>query len=274
MHVSPASAASAAPSASSASSASPVSPLSLVAGNLRRAGFPHGFSTRLGGVSRGAFASLNFGAGDAPGNVAENVQRFATAATFDPRALRQVTQVHGTKAVNANLMNDGANAREEADALFLAPGGASHARAVGVRVADCVPVLVATEDRGEIAAIHAGWRGIAAGIVGAALGKLEGKKLVAAIGPCIGPCCFDVGAEVVPRLLAAASNDEAIVARREGEKAYLDLRRAVRRQLESAGVTDIEDVPGCTKCDPERFFSYRRDGAESGRHLAVIALRA
>jgi len=113
--------------------------------------------------------------------------------------------------------------------------------------------------------------------------RLAGRELVAAIGPCIGPCCFEVGAEVVPQILAAAGNDEGIVQAREpgepgelGEpkKAYLDLRRAVRRQLESAGVRDIEDVPGCTKCDPIRFFSYRRDGAQSGRHLAVIALRS
>jgi YfiH family protein len=247
--------------------------LSLSAENLRRAGFSHGFSTRVGGVSEGAFASLSFGAGDEAERVAENVRRFATAVGFDPRALRQVTQVHGARAVDANTMKDEQTAREEGDALFLAPGGASHARAVGVRVADCVPVLVATRDRGEIAAIHAGWRGIAGGVVAAAMARLEGREKVAAIGPCIGPCCFEVGAEVVPRVLAAAGDDGAIVARRDGTKAYLDLRLAVRRQLESAGALDIEDVPGCTRCEKERFFSYRRDGERSGRHLAVIGLR-
>ncbi len=224
-------------------------------------------------MSEGAFASLNFGSGDAPERVAENVRRFAEAASFDARSLRQVNQVHGARVVNADESPDAFDAREEADALFLAPGGTSHAHAVGVRVADCVPILVATTDRGEIAAIHAGWRGVAAGVVGAAMGRLAGRERVAAIGPCIGPCCFEVGAEVVPQVLAAADGDEAIVARREGGKAYLDLRRAVRRQLERAGAGDIEDVPGCTKCDSERFFSFRRDGARSGRHLAVIALR-
>jgi YfiH family protein len=257
------------------------SPLALFARNLQEAGFSHGFSTRLGGVSEGAFASLNFGAGDEPGRVGENVRRFAAAASFEPGSLRQVTQVHGARVVNADLMPDDPNAREEADALFLAPGGASRARAVGVRIADCVPVLVATKDRGEIAAIHAGWRGVAAGVVGAALARLKGSELVAAIGPCIGSCCFEVGEEVVPQILAAAGDDGAIVARRqpgEGEgdksdKAYVDLRHAVRRQLASAGVTDVLDVPGCTRCEPERFFSFRRDGKLSGRHLAVIALR-
>ncbi len=249
----------------------------LVAANLERAGFPHGFSTRLGGVSEGAFASLNFGAGDERAHVAENVRRFAEAVGFDAEALRQVDQVHGARVVDAALLaGDGVasppSRREEADALVLAPAAANGARAVGVRVADCVPVLVATRDRGEVAAIHAGWRGVAGGVVAAALAALEGKDRVAAIGPCIGPCCFEVGAEVGPKVVAAAGGDAGIVARREGEKAYLDLRRAVRRQLEAGGVTDIEDVPGCTKCDRARFFSYRRDGAQSGRHLAVIAL--
>lgn len=224
-------------------------------------------------MSEGAFASLNFGAGDERGHIEENVRRFAEAASFEPRSLRQVTQVHGARVVNADRMTDDPNAREEADALFLAPGGASQARAVGVRIADCVPVLVATTDRGEIAAIHAGWRGVAAGVVGAALAHLKGRAIVAAIGPCIGPCCFEVGDEVVPQVLAASGNDCAIVARRQGDKAYLDLRRAVRRQLESAGAADVLDVPGCTRCEKERFFSFRRDGRESGRHLAVIALR-
>jgi YfiH family protein len=247
-------------------------PLALFAGNLARAGFPHGFSTRAGGVSREPFASLNFGAGDEPAHVAENVRRFARAARFEAEGLRQVTQVHGARVVNAGAMEDSPSARAEADALFLAPGGPSHARAVGIRVADCVPILVASKDRGEVAAIHAGWRGVAARVIEAALAELKGKDLVAAVGPCIGPCCFEVGAEGVPQILASAGGEPAIVARREGEKAYLDLRRAVRRQLERGGVADVEDVPGCTRCDGERFFSFRRDGQRSGRHLAAIAL--
>jgi YfiH family protein len=249
---------------------------SLVATNLRAAGFPHGFSTRAGGVSEGAFATLNFGAGDEPERVAENVRRFAQAVGFDAGALRQVNQVHGARVVDAAIVAADPAAREEADALVLAPATGGEATAVGIRVADCVPVLVASRDAGEIGAIHAGWRGVALNVVGAAVARLRGKDLVAAIGPCIGPCCFEVGAEVTPQVLAAARGDEGIVARRGGEKAFLDLRRAVRRQLEASGVSDIEDVPprdSCTRCDAERFFSYRRDGAASGRHLAAIALR-
>jgi YfiH family protein len=257
-----------------AADAAPPPPARLfaAASNLARAGFSHGFSLRAGGVSAAPFASLHFGAGDDPANVAENVRRFAAAVGFEPAALRQVTQVHGARVVDAAAMPDDPAAREEADALTLAPGGRSRARAVGVRVADCVPVLVAATDTGEIAAIHAGWRGVAANVIGEAVGRLKGKALVAAVGPCIGPCCFEVGPEVVPPLLAATGGDVRIVARREGEKAYVDLRAAVRRQLERAGASDVEDVPGCTSCDAGRFFSYRRDGQRSGRHLAVIAL--
>jgi YfiH family protein len=250
------------------------STLALAASNLAHAGFRHGFSTRAGGASDGPFATLNFGAGDDAARVAENLRRFGAAVGFDPQTLRQVTQVHGARVVDAHAMPDEPAAREEADALTVAPSGRSHARAVGIRVADCVPVLVAARDTGEVAAVHAGWRGVAANIVGSALARLKGRDLVAAIGPCIGPCCFEVGLEVVPQVLGAAENDGAIVVRRTDDKAFLDLRRAVRRQLEVAGARDVEDVPGCTSCDAARFFSYRRDGQRSGRHLAVIALRA
>jgi YfiH family protein len=249
------------------------SPLALFATNLRVAGFPHGFSTRAGGVSAGALATLNFGAGDEPANLAENLRRFAEEAGFLAYTLRQVNQVHGSRVVDAAALPSDSSPREEADALVLAPGGSGSAKAVGVRVADCVPILVATRDRGEVAAIHAGWRGVAANVVAEAIARLEGKDVVAAIGPCIGSCCFEVGSEVVEQLLAATGGEKTIVARRDGEKAYVDLRLAARIQLRNAGASDVEDVPGCTRCDAERFFSYRRDGASSGRHLAAIALR-
>jgi YfiH family protein len=173
-----------------------------------------------------------------------------------------------------------AEERQEADALVLgAPPldeGARGAEAVGVRVADCVPILVGARGTGAVAAIHAGWRGVVAGVIDAALARLgepsETGERVAAIGPCIGPGCFEVGAEVAESI-AAACGDPGVIARRVGEKAFVDLRRAVRAQLVRAGVTDVEDVPGCTRCEAARFFSYRRDGERSGRHLAAIARR-
>ncbi|HEY8040051.1 MAG TPA: polyphenol oxidase family protein [Polyangiaceae bacterium] len=168
----------------------------------------------------------------------------------------QVKQVHGARAL---LAPDAKG--QEADALVARRGGG----AVGVRVADCVPVLVADVASGDVAAIHAGWRGVVAGVVRAGVELLGGRELVAAIGPCIGPCCFEVGREVADRL--------GFVVREQGDRAYVDLRAAVRAQLRALGVADdrIEDVAGCTKHEPARFHSFRRDGANSGRMLAAIA---
>jgi copper oxidase (laccase) domain-containing protein len=133
-------------------------------------------------------------------------------------------------------------------------------------------VLLAALDTGAVAAVHAGWRGVVAGVVERALERLASGQVVAAIGPCIGACCFEVGADVGAQI-AGACGEAEVVARRVGAKAYVDLRRAVAAQLAKAGVRDIEQVAGCTRCDAARFHSFRRDGAESGRHLAVIALR-
>jgi YfiH family protein len=178
------------------------------------------------------------------------------AALGAPRtsAIVQVRQVHGSVAVEAR-----AGVPAEADAIVARAGG----EAVGVRVADCVPILVGDEESGDVAAIHAGWRGVASGVIGAGVRLLGGRKLVAAIGPCIGPCCFEVGTEVVERV--------GFVARTSGDKAFIDLRAAVRAQLRALGVADdrIEDVAGCTKHEV-RFHSFRRDGKESGRMLACI----
>jgi YfiH family protein len=176
----------------------------------------------------------------------------------------QVKQVHGARAVAADDLP-----LAEADAI-VARGG-RHV-AVGVRVADCVPLLVGDEDSGDVAAIHAGWRGIVAGVVRAGVELLGGRNLVAAIGPCIGPCCFEVGLDVAEEIARASDAEHGALSQRGG-KAYADLRSAVRAQLRALGVADdrIEDVPGCTKHDAVRFHSFRRDGRESGRMLSAIA---
>ncbi len=170
----------------------------------------------------------------------------------------QVKQVHGARAVLAAEA-----AGQEGDALVARAADG----AVGVRVADCVPVLVADPASGGVAAIHAGWRGVVGGVLGEGVRLLGGRELVAAIGPCIGACCFEVGREVGEKL--------GFVVREEGDKAYVDLRAAVRSQLRALGLADacIEDVAGCTKHEGERFHSFRRDGAHSGRMLASIAPR-
>ena len=181
--------------------------------------------------------------------------------------ITQVVQVHGARVVHAHEA-----AGQEADAIVA--GTRSSPVAVGVRVADCVPVLLADEASGAVAAIHAGWRGVAAGVVRAAGAELQGGSLLAAIGPCIGACCFEVGQDVAAEI-ARASHGAEVVRVRAGDKAFVDLRAAVRAQLRALGVDDarIEDVPGCTRHEP-RFHSYRRDGNASGRMLAAIAGRS
>jgi polyphenol oxidase len=179
----------------------------------------------------------------------------------------QVKQVHGGRIVEA-----GVPPATEADAIF-ARANATNAIAVGVRVADCVPLLLADGQSGDVAAVHAGWRGVVARVVPAAVAAFSGGRLIAAIGPCIGACCFEVGSDVAAQIVRAC--DDRVVVRDDGLRAYVDLRAAVRTQLIACGLapTAIDDVPGCTKHDAARFHSYRRDGTGSGRMLAAIATR-
>jgi purine-nucleoside/S-methyl-5'-thioadenosine phosphorylase / adenosine deaminase len=201
------------------------------------------------------------------------------AAAVGGGRIVQVKQVHGARAVLAaeaalsSLAGEApslAGGAQEADALVAPSAGA-----VGVRVADCVPVLVASTETGAVAAIHAGWRGVVAGVVPAGVELLGRGGLLAAIGPCIGACCFEVGADVAEHFVSRRGAI-GFVTRRAGDKAYVDLRAAVRAQLRALGLADdaIDDVPGCTKHEPDRFHSFRRDGANSGRMLAAIATRA
>lgn len=182
-------------------------------------------------------------------------------------------QVHGAGVVEAS---DAATARADAVIGRSRAAGGESPPAVGVRVADCVPVLVADLETGDVAAIHAGWRGIVAGVVGAALQRMQHippRSVIAAIGPSIGPCCFEVGLDVAQAIVSACPG-VPVVARSMPPKSMVDLRSAVRGQLRAAGVDDasIEDVAGCTKHEA-RFHSFRRDGANSGRMLAAIVPR-
>ncbi|MDB4936610.1 MAG: hypothetical protein JWP87_3582 [Labilithrix sp.] len=263
----------------------------LVSETLRKAHFAHGFSTRAGGVSEAPYDTLDFAILRDPERLRENQRRLAATVGFDPSRLYQTRQVHGRTLVVAQ----GAPADlidQEADALVAEPGSGD---AVAVRVADCVPVLLADPQTGRVAAVHAGWRGVVADVVGAAVRYLghhrsdgresssssrEAGGFLAAIGPCIGPCCFEVGADV-GETIARATSKSAIARRDDARgKVFVDLRAAVRAQLRELGLSDasIEDVPdrtraGCTRCDAERFYSYRRDGDASGRLVGVIVAR-
>ena len=227
----------------------------------------HGFTLRSGGVSEGKRASLDLGpAGDAGPDVQENRERVARAAGLPTGRLALAEQVHGSRVVRGRP-----GTLPEADALWTDAQDAW----IGIRTADCVPLLLCSEDGRRVAAVHSGWRGTAARITEVAVATLgrEGapaEALCAAIGPSIGVCCYEVSEDLAQRFAGAFG---AEVVRRTGPRPHLDLRLAVRRSLVQAGVreTHIEDVPGCNGCDPERFFSHRRDRGGTGRHLAFIA---
>jgi YfiH family protein len=204
------------------------------------------FTTRRGGVSEGPFASLNLGlwTDDERGRVDENRSRVARLAG---RTLAQAHQVHGTRVVVA-----GGDAVPDADGQVTAEPGV----APTVLVADCVPIaLIAPE---AVGTLHAGWRGLASGIVDAGVAALRGlgaSRIAAAIGPGAGPCCYEVG----PHVHAAFGTSGPT----------LDLKTLVRVRLVDAGVEQVHDCGLCTICDPERFFSHRRDAGRTGRQAGL-----
>ncbi len=183
----------------------------------------------------------------------------AAAAAGAPSEVAWARQIH-----SARVLPGAAGPCGEGDALITDRAGL----ALSVVTADCVPVLLGAD--GEIAAIHAGWRGIAAGIVAAALARLAtpAGRLTAWLGPAIGPCCYEVGDEVAARVAAAGA--EAAVVAGAGPRPHLDLHAAVASQLLHGGVPEAHRVAACTRCAGESLHSYRRDGPRAGRNLAFI----
>lgn len=251
----------------------------LESSTLRQAGFRHAFFTRRGGVSLPPWDSLSFAVsvGDTPEAVQENVARAAAVLGVRPARLYYLSQVHGT----AHRVLDGTEASPE---VIRSVGDITASRspdvACAVRSADCVPVLLADRRSGAVAAVHSGWRGTVLGAAVAGLRALEelaggSLDVVAAVGPHIELCCFEVGEDVAAELAAASSAGERAVSGRGDGKARVDLRAIVRAQLEAAGVaaSAIDDVPGCSVCDRERFHSFRRDREKSGRMLSAIVAR-
>ena len=160
----------------------------------------------------------------------------------------------------------------QADALV----GDDAARVLSVRVADCVPILIATDDGRTVAAVHAGWRGVVGAVAPAALREMRADpgRCVAAIGPSIGFDAFEVGGEVLDAF-RQAFGPQALVRRRGDGKGHVDLREAVRRQLVAAGVPDdrIDGTDRCTVRDRDEFFSHRRDNGVTGRMAAIIGAK-
>ena len=199
------------------------------------------FTTRRGGVSEGPFASLNLGlwTEDEPERVRANRERVRGHAGVE--RLAQGRQVHGTRVVVD------AEGIEEADGQVTTRPGV----AAMVLVADCLPVALAGP--GGIGVVHAGWRGLAAGVIEAGVDATG--AVCAAIGPGIGPCCYEVGDDV--RAVFGTTGPT------------LDLKAIARARLEQAGVREIHDCGLCTACDAERFFSHRRDRGLTGRQAGL-----
>jgi YfiH family protein len=249
--------------------------LALRSALFERSGFSHGFFLRRGGVSPPPWESLNFstGTGDDPARVAENLLRAARELGLEPDRIRYLSQVHGTEV----KVLTGHETREQ----VLAERGditASRVPGVGcaVRMADCPAVLLADPEGGAVAAVHSGWRGTVRGACAAgvrALEELGARRVIAAIGPHIEQCCFEVGEDVAAEIAAASLAGDSVVVRGAGPRPHVDLRRVLEAQLTTLGVDTIDHVRGCTMCDRERFHSYRRDGEKSGRMMAAIAAR-
>lgn len=253
-------------------------PEQLCSPRLLAAGFEHAFFTRRGGVSPPPWDTLSFAVstGDSPDNVLENRRRAAALLGVAPSALFYLSQVHGVAHRVLGPTDDPeAVIRDVGDiTLSAAPG-----IACGVRTADCAPVLLGDRRSGAVLAIHSGWRGTVQNVVGAGIAALRALveqplDACAAIGPHIERCCFEVGEDVAAQLALASSAGDAVVVR-AGPKPRVDLRPVLRAQLRHAGIADrdIEDVAGCTVCDSGAFFSFRRDGARSGRLLSAIVSR-
>ena len=244
---------------------------------LEAMGVRHAFSTRLGGVSQGPFASLNLGNPNGCA-VQDDRRRIATNYALLLEGIGcpggwplRVHQVHGNQvaAVNPGQAFD---VHQKADALLSRDPG----RVISVRTADCAAVLLAGEGGNTVAVVHAGWRGIVAGVIAATIQQMGGRgsAYVAAIGPCISRDAFDVGQEVLDSF-AALFGSEAPIDRGDGTKGKVDLRAAARLQLLACGLKAdrIDGTDRCTVKHEDEFFSHRRDRGVTGRMAAVIAAR-
>ena len=226
---------------------------------------PHrvAFSTRLGGVSEGPYESLNLGllTADAPGRVRENRRRLLEQIDADADRATMAMQVHSAvvrRADERGVATPGVEF-EPCDGLWTDEPGAG----LMLITADCLPIaLCSTNGRRRVCVLHAGWRGLLAGIVEAGVGVFDGAPLAAAVGPAIGPCCYEVGDEV-REPFRDRFGDVAVRGRN------VDLRASAERALREAGVTAVEHVDLCTACHPALFFSHRRDSGVTGRQGVV-----
>lgn len=241
---------------------------------------PHGFTTRLGGVSQGHLASLNLGMhrGDDPQNVQENYRRLANAVGFDLEKLVLTWQIHSdiirqVTAANAN----GTDHRNypQCDALITNDPGT----ALFVFTADCTPILLQDPVTGAVGAVHAGWRGTAADIAGKTVAAMidaygcRPENIRAAIGPNIGACCFETDRDVPDAMIQLLGEEALASIRQQGQKYYVNLKQINAQLLRRRGVTQIDIATHCTACQPDRFWSHRVTGGNRGSQGAIIVCK-
>jgi len=212
------------------------------------------------GEARGAAVAFS---GRGPAGGRDSRAEVLARLTGRQRPVAWARQVHSARVLPARPGECG-----EGDALVCGGDGHGEGLVLSIVTADCVPVLLAGP--AGIAAAHAGWRGIAAGVVGATVAAMAGdpSSFAAWIGPAIGSCCYETGPDVADQV--AAASHPAVVIPGPAGRPHLDLQQAVRRQLQAAGLRQIEVLPLCTRCETPILHSYRRDGKAAGRNHAFI----
>lgn len=248
---------------------------------LRGIGVPHAFTTRIGGLSKGHYATLNLGSlakfiGDDNTAVAANFRKLRQAIDCPKHVRASVRQSHGRDVWCAPAHPVKPADSPEADSVIVQHPGVLAL----VRTADCVPVLLTSQDGQVVAAVHAGWRGVVAGVIEATLNKMTTacdkapRHITAAIGPCISAAHFEVGREVAKQFDEVGLS--AFVDHESHSRPHIDLPAAVKHQLIRHGVDErsIDVTDRCTYRDEDEFFSYRRDVTHRGQsgtgHMAAV----
>jgi polyphenol oxidase len=236
----------------------------------------HGITTRHGGASKGPYASLNLShwVGDDRDDVSENLERAHRALGLRRSMTVQANQCHST-SVHLATSADCGQAVPNCDILMTNEPDVP----MMLRYADCTPVLLFDPDHHAVAVVHSGWRGTVQGAARVAVESMaehfgtRPAQLVAVIGPSIGPCCYEVGDEVVDAVRAAFSDPEQLIPKGYAGRHHFDLWAANEHWLAEAGVTQIEQAQTCTACHHSDFFSHRADHGKTGHFAAFVALR-
>jgi YfiH family protein len=235
----------------------------------------HAVFTRMGGKSRGAFRSLNVGqlVGDEQAAVQANHGLIFRTLGIKPKHVVTARQVHGAHTACVGVMERG-TAVPATDSLISQTPGVS----LLLRFGDCLPLMLYDPVQQAIALVHAGWRGLLAGVVPntvAALQRAFGcrpRDMVAGLGPAIGPCCYEIGPEVVARVEHVFGPQNEVLSTQADGPVHFDLPAAARWQLRREGVQHIENSGLCTSCTTDEFFSHRAEKGRTGRFAAILAL--